>query len=281
MILLKVPVAQNSDMCVTGAWTRLRCRHYSGKPKRQNEPLARIVKQNTRSDILKAKGAYIMSIQISEVKLNADGKGFHAYLAAPSGGGPGVLVLPSWWGLKPFFKGVCDRLAEQGYPALALDYYQGQVANTIDEAKALQETVESNQDVMGAMVKAAKDHLVSHRPGEPIGILGFSMGTDWAVITAAKEPDVAATVLFYGGWSPDFSQMRSKVLGHYAETDKWFPFDQAREMEQKMKAAGVDVTLHFYPGTAHWFMEEDRPEYDPDAASLAWERTLEFLKGSL
>ena len=107
------------------------------------------------------------------------------------------------------------------------------------------------------------------------------MGTDWAVITAANEADVAATVLFYGGWSPDFSKMRSKVLGHYAETDEWFPFERAQEMEQAMKTAGVDVTLHFYPGTAHWFMEEDRPEYDPAAASLAWERTLEFLKQSL
>jgi carboxymethylenebutenolidase len=107
------------------------------------------------------------------------------------------------------------------------------------------------------------------------------MGTDWAVITAANEPDIAATVLFYGGWSPDFSKMRSKVLGHYAETDEWFPFDRAKEMEQKMKAAGVDVTLYYYPKTAHWFMEADRPEYDSAAAALAWERTFAFLQKSL
>ena len=222
-----------------------------------------------------------MSIQKSESKLDVNGKPLNVYLASPSNGGPGVLVLPSWWGLKPFFKQVCDRLAEHGYVALAPDYYHGRIGNTIDEAKALQEEVESDPDVMGAMVKAAKDHLVSLRRGEAIGMLGFSMGTDWAVITAAKEPDVAATVLFYGGWSVDFSKMRSKVLGHYTETDEWYPFDKAKEMEQNMKAAGVDVTLHIYPGTAHWFMEEDRTEYDPAAASLAWERTLEFLKRSL
>jgi len=222
-----------------------------------------------------------MSIQKSESKLDVNGKPLNAYLASPSNGGPGVLVLPSWWGLKPFFKQVCDRLAEHGYMALAPDYYQGRIGNTIDEAKALQEEVESDPDVMGAMVKAAKDHLVSLRREEAIGMLGFSMGTDWAVITAANEPDVAATVLFYGGWTVDFSKMRSKVLGHYAETDEWYPFDKAKEMGQNMKAAGVDVTLHIYPGTAHWFMEEDRTEYDPAAASLAWERTLEFLKQSL
>jgi carboxymethylenebutenolidase len=222
-----------------------------------------------------------MSIRNSEVKLDVNGKPVNGYLASPSTGRPGVLVLPSWWGLKPFFKRVCDQLAEQGYTALGLDYYQGRVGTTIDETKVLQQEVESDLDTMGAMIKAAKDHLASLRMGESIGVLGFSMGTDWAVMTAANEADIAATVLFYGGWSVDFSKMRSRVLGHYAETDEWYPFDNAKEMEQNMKAAGVDVTIHFYPGTAHWFMEEDRPEYDPAAASLAWERTLEFLKQSL
>ena len=222
-----------------------------------------------------------MTIQKSEIKLDVNGKPLNAYLAAPPNGGPGILVLPSWWGLKPFFKQVCDQLAEHGYRALAPDYYQGRIGNTIDEAKALQEEVESDLERMEAMVKAAKDHLTSLRIGKPIGILGFSMGPDWAVITAAKEPDVAATVLFYGGWSVDFSKMKSKGLGHYAETDQWYPVGRAKVMEQNMKAAGVNVTLHLYPGTAHWFMESDCPEYNPAAASLAWERTLEFLKQSL
>ena len=63
-----------------------------------------------------------MSIQKSEIKLEVNGKPLNTYLASSSSGGPGVLVLPSWWRLKPFFKRVCDRLAGQGYTALALDY---------------------------------------------------------------------------------------------------------------------------------------------------------------
>jgi carboxymethylenebutenolidase len=47
------------------------------------------------------------------------------------------------------------------------------------------------------------------------------------------------------------------------------------------KKAGVDATRHTYPGVAHWFVEEDRPEYDPAAAKLSWDRTVEFLKKSL
>ena len=222
-----------------------------------------------------------MAIKKSDLTVNINGQPVNAYLASPSNGGPGILVLPSWWGLKPFFKGVCDRLAEHGYAALAPDYYHGRVANTIDEAKALQEEAEGNFDAMAALVQATKDHLVSLRPNKSIGQVGFSMGTDWAIITAAKEPDVAATVLFYGGWSTDFSKMKSKALGHYAEKDEWVPFEQAQEMEQNMKAAGVEVTLHFYPGVDHWFMESDLPEYAPAAANLAWERTFDFLKKNL
>jgi carboxymethylenebutenolidase len=155
-----------------------------------------IVKQNRRSGTIKSKGACLMSIQKSEIKLAKNVQPLNAYLAAPSTGGPGVLVLPSWFGLKPFFKGVCDQLAEQGYAALGLDYYNGRIGNTIDEAKALQQEVEGDLELMGATVKAAKEHLASLRPGESIGILGYSMGTDWAVMTATNEPDVAATVLF-------------------------------------------------------------------------------------
>jgi carboxymethylenebutenolidase len=222
-----------------------------------------------------------MPIQKSEVKLKGNGKPLNGYLAAPAGGGPGVLVLPSWFGLKPYFREVCERLAEQGYTAFGLDYYNGRVGRTVDEAQTLQEEVEGDPNVMGAMVEAAKDHLVSLRPGKPVGIVGFSMGTDWAVITAASQPDVAAIVLFYGGYVDDFSNMKSRVLGHYAEQDEYQSPQRTQSMVENMKAAGVDVTVHHYPATAHWFMEEDRPEYDPAAASLAWERTLEFLRQSL
>ncbi len=222
-----------------------------------------------------------MDINKSNVQLKVRDKIANAYLASPTDGGTGILVLPSWWGLKPFFKQVCDQLAEHGFTALAPDYYNDRFGKTIEEAQALQEKVESDLDFMGAMIKAAKDHLVSLRAGKPIGILGFSMGTDWAIITATKEPDVAATVLFYGGWSVDFSKMKSKVLGHYAETDEWYSYDKAKDMEQKMKAAGVNVTLHIYRNVHHWFMEDDRPEYNSKSAQLAWQRTFEFLKQNL
>ncbi len=224
-----------------------------------------------------------MPVQKSEVKLSVNGKSVKAYLAQPANGGPGVLLLHAWWGLKPFFKQVSDQIAEQGFTVLAPDLYRGQIAKTIDEAKALREIYESDLEIklMGDTVKTAKDYLASLRPGKPIGVLGFSMGAAWAIATMAKEQDVAATVLFYGAYSPDFSKAKSKILGHFSDNDEWEPMDGVRTMEEDMRNAGLDVTLQVYPGVHHWFMEEDRPEYDPAAARLAWERTFDFLKKNL
>ena len=73
----------------------------------------------------------------TEIQLQVKDKTANAYLA--NGEGPGILVLHAWWGLKPFFKQVCDQLAKQGFTALAPDLYQGRIATTIDEAKALRE----------------------------------------------------------------------------------------------------------------------------------------------
>lgn len=217
---------------------------------------------------------------MSTIQLRVNDRSVNAYLASPSNGGQGVLVLPSWWGLKPFFKEICDQLAEHGYTALAPDYYDGRVAKTIDEAKELQGSTEGkNPELIGDIVRAAKEHLVSLAKNK-IGVIGFSMGTWWSLVMAESDPNISAIVLFYGTGDVDFSTVKAKVLGHYAETDEWESLDNVRGMEQAMKNAGIDVTLHIYPKTAHWFMESDRPEYDPAAAKLAWERTFEFLKAS-
>ena len=220
-----------------------------------------------------------MSIQKSEIQLDVNGKSVGAYLASPSNSGPGILLLHAWWGLKPFFKDVCDQLAEHGYTVLAPDLYQGDIATTIDEAKVFHEKHEN--EFMGNIVKAAKDKLSTMQAGKPIGVIGFSMGAAWSIIVMTREPDIAATVLFYGAYSPNFSNAKAKVLGHFSDNDEWEPLEGAQTMEQDMKKAGLDVTLHIYPGVAHWFVETDRPEYDPAAAQLAWDRTFEFLKQNL
>lgn len=221
-----------------------------------------------------------MSIQKSEIKLDVNGQPVNAYLAAPKDGGPGVLVLHAWWGLKPFFKELCDCLAEEGFTALAPDLRNGQIAETIEAAKELME--KSHGQFVGDIVMAAKDHLLTYSKSGKIGVIGFSMGAAWSLVVAMEDPDkVAATVLFYGADGVDFTKVKSKILGHYSDNDEWEPMEGIRAMEQSMKDAGVDATLHIYPKVGHWFVESDRPEYDSAAASLAWERTFEFLKKNL
>ena len=152
----------------------------------------------------------------------------------------------------------------------------GQIAKTIDEAKALME--KSDSQFVGDVVMAAKDHLRSLVKGK-IGLVGFSMGAGWALIVASSKPEqIAATVLFYGNEGVDYAKITSKVMGHYSDNDEWEPFEYVEKTFAAFKSAGVDATLHVYPGVAHWFVESDRPEYDPAAAQLAWSRTFAFLK---
>jgi len=135
-------------------------------------------------------------------------------------------------------------------------------------------------EFMGEVVKAARGELAALAHGR-LATLGFSMGASWTLVVAAGEPDIAAVVLFYGTEGVDLKQTRAKVLGHYAEVDEWEPLEGVRAMEADMKAAGLDVTIHVYPGVHHWFVEQDRPEYNPASAQLAWERTIEFLRKGL
>lgn len=211
------------------------------------------------------------------IQLKVNDQQVAAHLA--NGGGAGVLVLHAWWGLNPFFKQFCDRLAKEGFTVLAPDLRDGQVAKTIDEAKALME--KSDGDWMGQVVFTAKDHLCEMAKGK-IGVIGFSMGGAWALILASNVPEqVGATVVFYGNEDVDVSKITSKVMGHFSDNDEWEPNEWVDKKFEQMKDAGVDHMLHIYPGVAHWFMEDDRPEYDAAAAQLAWDRTVEFLKKNL
>jgi carboxymethylenebutenolidase len=219
----------------------------------------------------------------SNIQLNVNNRPVNAYLALPaSGTGPGILVLHAWWGLKPFFKQLCDRLAKQGFVAFAPDLNRGEIATTISEAEALRKKEDS--PFTEATVMAAKDYLLKTPAleGNTIAVMGFSMGAAWSLWVAAAAPEqVSAVTLFYGIYGVNFGEMNAKILGHFAEVDEWEPLDGVRAVEKEMKAAGLDVTFHVYPGVSHWFMEDDRPEYDPAVAAQAWERTIDFLKKEL
>ena len=205
------------------------------------------------------------------------------YLALPkSGAGPGVLVLHSWWGLNPFFKGLCDRLARAGFVALAPDLYAGRVATTPAQAKALRaEATAKRRTPAYKLLIAAIEELRNHEAvqGSRIAVLGFSMGGHWALWLAQRpELPIAATVVFYAARNGDYSRSRSRFLIHFAASDDWVSAASARKLEASLAKAKVDATYWTYPGTPHWFFESDRKDADDrPAAASAWKRTVAFL----
>lgn len=204
------------------------------------------------------------------------------YLATPATGGPAVLVLHAWWGLTPFFKRLCDRLAGEGFLALAPDLYAGKTANTIDEAKALMEQADSAdmQRSAVAAVKTLRQHPLN--TAGPLGAIGFSMGASWAIGIATHQPeDIRAAVLFYGVGEGDFSQTQTQFQGHFAVGDEYEDETWVRYTEEKMTSTGLAPEFFWYDGAKHWFFEDNRPEYNAEAADLAWQRALNFLRKHL
>ena len=207
-----------------------------------------------------------------------------SYLAVPSTGkGPGILVLHAWWGLNDFFRDFCDRLAQQGFVALAPDLFSGKVARTIAEAEQHLSEFNEEQDAP-PIVLSAVENLRKHAAvsANGLGVIGFSLGASWALWLAQQKPEwMRAVILFYGtnGGGGDFRQSKASFLGHFAEKDPYESEEVIQALEDNLRGANRPTTFFTYPRTGHWFFENDRPDaYNPAAASLAWDRTLAFLK---
>jgi len=209
-----------------------------------------------------------------------------AYVVAPpdGAGGPGVLVLHGWWGLTPFFRQVCDRLADAGFVALAPDLHGGdRTAETPDEAEALLASTDPNATAELVLSTAATLRSLPVTTDTPIGVVGFSMGASWAMWLATRAADaIGATTIFYGTQDIDFGGVTSPILGHFAEHDEFVSEDERVEMQAHLRLLDKHVEFHHYPGTGHWFFEDDRPAaFVPSAAEQAWDRTVAFLKANL
>src|SRR5579859_2505713 len=203
------------------------------------------------------------------------------YLAVPSAGkGNAVLVLHAWWGLNDTIKSICNRLAEAGFVAFAPDVYRGKVTDQIAEAEKLARALDDNQaraDVANAMV------FIKERAGSEnanVAVIGFSLGAFLALDLSINAPDtIKSVVVFYGTGPDDFTKSKAEYVGHFAENDPFESQASVSALEKAVKDAGRPVTFYTYTGTGHWFFEPDRVDaYNPAAASLAWERTLAFLR---
>ena len=224
------------------------------------------------------------------VEFPSNGNTAAGYLALPaSTPAPGVLVLQEWWGLNPQIKGVADRLAAEGFVALAPDLYHGELAehNEMDKAGHLMSSLP--QDRAARDMGGAVDYLLASDKvsGGKVGAIGFCMGGVMALLVSALQGDkIGAAVPFYGAPlvdEPDWSGLTAPVQGHFAESDDFFGPGAVNALADKLRGMGKDVTIHVYPGAGHAFLNETNPlgTYNPEAAKTAWDRSVGFLHDKL
>src|SRR2546429_600319 len=153
------------------------------------------------------------------VQFPSNGGTTSGYLATPqSGKGPGVLVIQEWWGLVGHIKKVCDRFAAEGFSALAPDLYHGKTADEPDTAGKLFMALNVGQAEKD--LRGADKFLAGHSSTAKLGAVGFCMGGQLALFTATLNPNVGASVNFYGihpNVKPDYSKLSGPVLGFFAE----------------------------------------------------------------
>jgi carboxymethylenebutenolidase len=224
---------------------------------------------------------------VQNVTFASNGDEAYGYLALPtSGSGPGLIVIQEWWGLTTHMAHMADRLAGEGYVALAPDLYGG--ATTHDEGEALQLLLELPVDRAARDLGGAVDYLLSRDEvaGETVGVVGFCMGGAFALQLAVQEgAKVAATVAFYPtGYMPDhYAGLQAPVLIHIADGDEINPPTLADELNEKISAgAHTKPEIDHYPA-GHAFLNEENllGTFDAEQARIAWDRTVAFLHAHL
>jgi carboxymethylenebutenolidase len=209
-----------------------------------------------------------------EVTLEAPGGPVPAYLAEPDGDASGgVVVIQEWWGLNDHIRSIADRLADEGFAALAPDLYRGRQTTEPDDARKLAMALEE-EDALASLAAAVAS---LHAQGRArVGVIGFCMGGRLAWKVALSADDVAAAVPFYGDVDvADGLALRTPVQAHFAEHDR------IPEETLEIVRATLGDDFHRYPGTEHAFMNDTRPAYATQAAGLAWERAVAFLREHL
>jgi carboxymethylenebutenolidase len=209
-----------------------------------------------------------------------------AYLSLPETGvGPGVVVIQEWWGLVDHIRSVADRFSNAGFAALAPDLYHGASAKSPDQARRLAMALNISQ--AGEEIHAAAGHLLTMPQVMPkkIGVVGFCMGGHLALYAATQYPDaLAACVDFYGmppKASIDAAKLRVPVLAHFGTTDSMVVNGDVATLTGKISDAGKFIDVYFYDA-GHAFFNDSRPDaYNADAAALAWDRTIAFLRDNL
>jgi carboxymethylenebutenolidase len=218
-------------------------------------------------------------VTVASPEGNGSIRGYYVRSANASGKLPGVLVVHENRGLNPYIEDVARRLAAANFLAFAPDGLSSVGGYPGDDEKgaALFQKVDPGKMFEDFVASAAWLKARPECTGK-IGVVGFCFGGGVANKLAARLPDLAAAVPFYGRQVPaeDAAKIKAPLLLHYASLDTrinegWPAYEAA------LKANHVTYTVYFYEGANHGFHNDTTPRYDEAAAKLAWQRTLDFF----
>ena len=220
------------------------------------------------------------------VEFSANGGSASGYLAKPVEGGPypGVVVIQEWWGLNPNICDIANRIAAEGYVALAPDLFHGAVTAEPDEAQKLMMTLQEPNalvDMSGAVsALQARDDVRSDR----IGVTGFCLGGGMSLLLAMNNPAVTAAAPFYGvpgAGMGDAGQIQGAVMGFFAGRDEWINAEVVEGIQSALSGAGVRNEIHMYEDSDHGFFNDTSDIYDAEAAADAWDKLKAFFAAEL
>jgi carboxymethylenebutenolidase len=215
------------------------------------------------------------------VTFASNGSHVPGYLAVPETirESPGVLVIQEWWGLVPHIKDVADRFAREGFIALAPDLYHGRTTTEPDEANKLM--LDMKREIAARDLRGAATFLAAHpQCTGKVGVVGFCLGGGLALLAACENEQIAACVDFYGvlpGGQPTCDRLKAPVLGLFGEDDAWMPPAAVAQLERELRDMGKVVETVIYKNAGHAFFNDTGQSYDPDSATDAWRRTLDWF----
>ena len=224
------------------------------------------------------------TVQYGEI----DGAPLSGYLARPagvSGSLPGLIVVHEWWGLNDNIRKATERLAGEGFVALAVDLYRGESASVPKDAMKLMAALNESTDHAEENLRQAHRYLATDQAAPRIGSIGWCLGGRWSLRTALLLPEeLDAAVIYYGTVTTDEAQLATlqmPILGNFADDDPIIPVDTVNAFTATLQSLGKDVDVKIYENTKHAFSNPSGMAYQPEAAEDAWNRTLVFLQTHL
>ncbi len=228
-----------------------------------------------------------VSVQEEVIYGSAAGEELKGYLAEPAeieGELPGVVLIHEWWGLNDNIRMMTRRLAGEGYRVLAVDLYDGEVADNSDRAQALMRAAMANTDV-GRLNLSEAAAFLSDSGVSKIGVMGWCFGGAWtlnAAVSLSEKYD--AGVIYYGRVNreeDELAQIEIPLLGIFGEDDGGIPVEQVNAFERTLAQLGKELEIHIYEDADHAFANPSGNRYNAAAAADAWDKTLHFLSRHL